>query len=53
MATRYVPAVPGPESSSRKVRKRVQEAQQQLNQVEAKLKRGTDATRSSKRAQTS
>lgn len=47
MGTRYVPAVPGAESTSQKVREQVEQAQRRLDTVQRKLKR--DAARSTKR----
>lgn len=40
MATKIVPAVPGPKSASAEVRKSVEQAQRQIREVEVRLKRG-------------
>jgi len=50
MGARYVPAVPGAESTSRKVREQVQQAQRRLDSVQRKIKRDTETARSSKRS---
>lgn len=53
MATRYVPAVPGAESTSRKVREQVQQAQRQLDSAQRKIKRDVETARTAKRRSTS
>jgi len=48
MATKIIPAVPGSESASAEVRKSVARAQQQIREVEVKLKRNAESSKRSR-----